>query len=87
VQAERWLRVQSAEAWTSKRGQSARIARQAARDWLVETIPDQVADLRSVLDEWRPDVVATDLAMWAPIVILWESTGVPVALSSTLMGP
>jgi MGT family glycosyltransferase len=57
------------------------------RDWLVETIPDQVADLRTVLAKWRPDAIATDLSMWGPILVLWESTGVPVALSSTFMGP
>ena len=57
------------------------------RDWLVETIPAQLADLRPLLDGWRPDAIATDLSMWAPIVVLWESEPIPVALSSTLMGP
>ncbi|HWC27018.1 MAG TPA: hypothetical protein VG474_10585, partial [Solirubrobacteraceae bacterium] len=59
----------------------------ALRDWLVETIPDQLADLESVLDRWAPDVIATDLSMWGPIVVLWESCGLPVAASSTFMGP
>ena len=57
------------------------------RDWLVETIPDQLADLRTVLAQWRPDAIATDLSLWAPIVVLWEAERVPVALSSTFMGP
>lgn len=57
------------------------------RDWLVETIPDQVADLRSVLARWRPDALATDLSLWGPIVVLWEAERIPVALSSTFMGP
>jgi MGT family glycosyltransferase len=57
------------------------------RDWLVETIPDQVADLRAVLARWRPDVIATDLSLWGPIVVLWEAERIPVALSSTFMGP
>ena len=57
------------------------------RDWLVETIPDQVADLRAVLSRWRPDAIATDLSLWAPIVVLWEAERIPVALSSTFMGP
>ena len=26
------------------------------RDWLVETIPDQVADIQPIIEEWRPDV-------------------------------
>jgi MGT family glycosyltransferase len=57
------------------------------RDWLVETIPDQVADLRGVLARWRPDVIATDLSLWGPMLVLWESERIPVALSSTFMGP
>jgi MGT family glycosyltransferase len=57
------------------------------RDWLVESIPDQLADVRSVLGRWQPDVIATDLSLWGPIVVLWESERIPVALSSTFMGP
>ncbi|MGD1057744.1 MAG: glycosyltransferase [Solirubrobacteraceae bacterium] len=57
------------------------------RDWLVETIPDQVADLRDVLGHWHADVIATDLSLWGPILVLWESERIPVALSSTFMGP
>jgi MGT family glycosyltransferase len=57
------------------------------RDWLVETIPDQVADLQPVLKSWQPDVIVTDLSMWAPIVILWEAAPIPVAVYPPLMGP
>ncbi len=59
----------------------------AFRDWLVETIPDQIADLEPVIEEWQPDVLVCDLSMWAPQVVLWEKLGVQVALSSTFMGP
>ena len=61
--------------------------RPVLRDWLVETIPDQLADLRGVLEHIRPDVIATDLSMWGPIVVLHEAGPIPVALSSTFMGP
>lgn len=47
------------------------------RNWLVETIPDQVADLRDVLARWRPDAIATDLSLWGPIVVLWEAERIP----------
>src|SRR5204863_6971649 len=57
------------------------------RDWLVETIPDQLADLEPLLASWRPDAIATDLSLWGPIVVLSEAQLVPVALSSTFMGP
>jgi MGT family glycosyltransferase len=57
------------------------------RDWLVETIPDQLADLRAILARWRPDAIATDPSMWGPMLVLWEAERIPVAVSSTLMGP
>jgi MGT family glycosyltransferase len=82
-----WVRVQARERAVGGRKQSLRVQREAFRDWLVETIPDQVEDLRTVVEEWRPDVIVTDMAMWGPIVVLWETTGIPVALSSCLMGP
>ena len=47
------------------------------RDWLVETIPDQVADIQPIVEEWRPDVVMSDLSMWGPVVILWEADADP----------
>jgi len=57
------------------------------REWLVETIPNQVADIEAVLAEWRPDALMTDMSMWAPIVILHEAHSIPVAGYQTLMGP
>ncbi len=57
------------------------------RDWLVETIPDQLADLRPLMARWSPDVIATDLSLWGPIAVLPELDPTPVALSSTFMGP
>jgi MGT family glycosyltransferase len=67
--------------------EAGRRIRPVLRDWLVETIPDQLADLDRVLAQWRPDVIATDLSLWGPIVVLHETGPVPVALSSTFMGP
>ena len=57
------------------------------RDWLVETVPDQVADLREVLDAWGPAAIATDLSLWASVAVLPDLGAPPVALSSTFMGP
>ena len=57
------------------------------REWLVETIPDQVADIREVLDDWRPDAIATDLSLWGSVAVLPDLDAPPVALSSTFMGP
>jgi MGT family glycosyltransferase len=84
-------RAQRNVAMLEHRDQRARpsplLLRRTFRDWLVETIPDQVADLEPLLDLWQPDVVVTDLAFWAPIVILWEKIPIPVALFPTFMGP
>lgn len=57
------------------------------RDWLVETVPDQVSDVLAVIDAWHPDAIATDLSLWGCVAVLPELTPVPVALSSTFMGP
>lgn len=87
IPSSRWERVQTREEQIGGRRQSLRVGHQAFRNWLVESIPEQVRDLQEVIDEWQPDLIVTDLAMWGPIVILWEAVPIPVALSSTFMGP
>ncbi len=87
IRASRWERVQTREEQVGGRRQSLRVGHQAFRNWLVESIPEQVRDLQEIIDEWQPDIIVTDLAMWGPIVILWEAGPIPVALSSTFMGP
>ncbi len=87
VEASHYLRVQDSERRSEIRGQSARIQHQALRRWLVESIPGQVTDLRPIIENWKPDALLTDLAMWGTITILWESVPIPVVLSSTFMGP
>jgi MGT family glycosyltransferase len=66
---------------------SRRLRFRAFREWLVETIPGQVADLQPIIQSWRPDVLVAETATWGPILVLWESERIPVAISSTLMGP
>lgn len=56
------------------------------RQWWVETIPGQVEDLAGLVRQWQPDVMVVDPAMWGPIIVLWETTGIPVAVSSYAMG-
>jgi MGT family glycosyltransferase len=62
------------------------VAMKAYRDMLADSIPEQVADLQPILASWRPDALITDLALWGPILVLSETCGIPVALSSTMMG-
>lgn len=59
---------------------------QIFRDWLVETMPDQLADLEPIVDSWRPDVIVAETAMWGPILVLSETGRAPVAILSTLLG-
>lgn len=54
------------------------------REWLVDTIPQQVQDVDRVITEWRPDVLVSDLSFWSPILILRETRQIPVAVMSIL---
>jgi MGT family glycosyltransferase len=54
---------------------------QLMRRWLLETLPDQMQDLMPVLEQWKPDAIICDPTMWAPILILREKIGIPVAVS------
>ena len=87
VDEERAFRnLYGAETGGPRAGGGRRLVR-ILRDWRVETIPAQLADLNPVLDRWRPDVIATDPSLWSPIVVLHESQPIPVAVASAFMGP
>lgn len=89
VDDRRYERIHALEAEvpaTQPKHRTLSVAMRAYRDMLADSIPEQVADLQPVLTTWRPDVLVTDLALWGPILVLWELTGIPVALSSTMMG-
>jgi len=60
--------------------------RQVFQEWLLGTIPDQVTDLKEIIRTWRPDVLATDPVLWGPSLVLWETTHLPVAVASFLIG-
>jgi len=47
--------------------------------FLVETVAAQVRDLEAVLSRWPAGALVCDIAMWAPILILHERDGIPVA--------
>jgi MGT family glycosyltransferase len=54
---------------------------------LIEPIRGQVADVSAICRDWKPDVIVCDLPLWGPMVILAETTPVPVALASGFLGP
>jgi MGT family glycosyltransferase len=80
-----WEAVRDYERAVGGRRQSVRVAHRAFRQWLVETIPSQVADLREVRAAFGPDVLVTDASMWGPSLVLRETERIPVALATPLM--
>jgi UDP:flavonoid glycosyltransferase YjiC (YdhE family) len=80
-----WDRVHEREREPRSLGRSLRVQREAFREWLIESIPDQVADLRAVMDRWRPDVIVTDGSMWGPSLVFHEATPIPICYASTLL--
>lgn len=82
-----WERIHERERNVSGRRASLRLQREAFRDWLVGSIPDQVDDVRAVMDRWGPDVIVTDGSMWGPSLVLHEAESAPVVFASTLIYP
>jgi len=80
-----WQRVHERERAEGGRRPSLRLQREAFRDWLVESIPSQVADLTDVLARFPADVIVADASMWGPTLVMREAQGVPVALQSPLI--
>jgi MGT family glycosyltransferase len=84
VEEDSWLRVAEVERRVGGRKQSLRAGWAAFREWLVETIPGQVADLEEIVADWSPDVIVADYSMWGPNLVLRDATPVPVAAWSLL---
>ncbi len=78
-----WARVHEGARGSGERGERVRLIRQS-REWIVGTIEQQVADIRDVASEWRPDVIGADASMLGPL-LLFEAMPVPVALVSPLI--
>jgi MGT family glycosyltransferase len=80
-----WQRVHERERDEGGRKPSMRLQRAAFREWLVESIPGQVADLTEVRERFRPDVIVADASMWGPALVMREAQGIEVALLSPLI--
>ena len=80
-----WEQVHELEAGVHGRRGTLRLQRAMVRDWLVGSVPDQVADVRALMDRWQPDAIVTDGSMWGPSLVLHEATGIPVVFASTLL--
>ncbi|MEO8659554.1 MAG: hypothetical protein ABI693_13870, partial [Bryobacteraceae bacterium] len=52
------------------------------RQFLIDTIPAQLADLRRAWHTFSPDVLVCDMAMWGPLTVLHETSTTPIAVLS-----
>ncbi len=89
VDEARYERIHALEAQvpaTQPKYQTISVAMTAYRDMLTDSIPEQIADLQPIIADWRPDALITDPAFWGPIVVIWEMTGIPVALLTQMIG-
>lgn len=89
VDERRFERIHALEAEvpaTQPKYRTLSVAMQAYRDMLAGSIPEMVDDLQPIIGSWRPDVIITDPALWASILVVWELTGVPVALLHQMIG-
>lgn len=64
----------------------ARLLKRMSYEWILGTVPQQIADLDMVIDHWRPDVVLCDPTLWGPYVVLGEARRLPVAVFSFFAG-
>jgi N-glycosyltransferase StaG len=80
-----WKRVHGRDRGTGSRRESLQLLREA-REWIVGSVPHQVADLQDIIARWRPDVIGAEASMWGPLLVLAELGPVPVGLVSPLIG-
>jgi MGT family glycosyltransferase len=79
-----WERVHGRDRGTGGRRHMLQLMREA-RAWMVDSIPDQVADLQDIVATWRPDVIGAEASMWGALLVLSELGPVPVGLVSPLI--
>ena len=60
--------------------------RPQVRSLFLDTVPQQLADMESIMSRWSPDAITTDPAMWAPFLLISELHHMPVALLSYACG-
>lgn len=53
--------------------------------WFLSTVPQQVQDLQSVMAQWNPDVLVTDIGLFGPFLILKDLVSIPVAVFCVLI--
>jgi len=59
-----------------------RATRKMWNDFLLGSLPGQIADLERVCATWHPDALICDMTLWGPILVLRETMRIPVAVLS-----
>lgn len=54
------------------------------KQWFVDTIPHQIQDLTSIVNNWTPDVIVSDIALFGPILFFAEIVSIPTAVFCVL---
>lgn len=54
--------------------------------WVLDSVPEQVADLEDIIRIWKPDVLVSDEIMWGCTLIVAEKHHLPLAVCSTFGG-
>jgi len=54
--------------------------------WLADSLDAQALDIDAAIRGWRPDLLVSEEAMWAPSVITQEKHGIPVVVCSVMAG-
>ena len=75
------IRRQQNLSWTNP----VRVLKMCAT-WVLDSVPQQVADLEDILADFRPDVLLCDEIMWSGTLVLSEKHNLPMAVLSTFAG-
>ena len=54
------------------------------RRWFVDTVPHQISDITTIIDEWAPDVIISDISLFGPTLFLSEIASIPTAIFSVI---
>jgi len=76
----RWQRLPNAFAAYIYGVFRAREIKAVLKEYLLDTVPLQLEDLKAAQMDCRPDVIVCDASLWAPILVLQETSRVPVAV-------
>ena len=64
----------------------ARDLNETLKEWLLDSIPTQIADLEKILTQFEAEILVTDVGLLGPVLVLREKSELPLAAFSVLAG-